>query len=72
MSLLNKKAVREEALRIALDKFNEQNRTRKELGLALLNHPESRISKHFLDMLESRLRTVMHAMVHENKTGITL
>ena len=72
MSLLNKKAVKQQALKIAMDKFHERNRTRAEIGLAPVKSPESRVSKHFLDVLESRLMSILVAMVRENKTGVTL
>ena len=72
MSLLNKAAIKRAALDLANAKFKERNKTRMEMGIAPLKAPPSRVSKGFVDAVETDVLASISRMVKEHKTGATL
>lgn len=52
--------------------FKERNKTRLEMGLTPLKCTPSRVSKEFIDSVESRVISSIGQMVKEHKTGVTL
>jgi hypothetical protein len=72
MSLINKAAVKRVALDMASANFKERNKTRLEMGLSPLKCVPSRVSKGFVDAVETDVLASISRMVKEHKSGVTL